>query len=266
MSEAEVDRHLYQLLESDRVWCAYALADLDPAEAEHSTWLVSEKAVILIYKGLDPPVLFVHGDPEDLRPLVNRVPCGVYQYTLKRNCRLMLADRLQSRIERHMWRMVLNRRDFPRVSNVDLKSLVSDDLPAIRRLFESSPDMPDSFHERQLTIGPFFGIREGDELLSIAGVHVLSQWAKVAAVGNVFTRSDRRGQGLAMRASAAVVKDLLEQNIQTIVLNVAIDNEPALRCYRRLGFQPYCDYYEGTGTLIRDDTKVKPRDSNSTSA
>jgi len=65
----------------------------------------------------------------------------------------------------------------------------------------------------------------------------------------VFTRPDRRGQGLATRASAAVVKALLEQNIQTIVLNVAMDNEPAVRCYRRLGFRPYCDYYEGVGKL-----------------
>ena len=266
MSEAEVDQHLYQLLESGRVWCAYALADLDPAEAEHSTWLANEKAVILIYKGLDPPVLFFHGDPEDLRPLVNRVPCGVYQYTMKKNCRLMLAERLQSKIERHMWRMALDPSDFPPISNIDLKSLVSDDLPAIRRLFERSPDPPDAFHERQLAIGPFFGIREGDELLCIAGVHVLSQWAKVAAIGNVLTRPDWRGQGLATRTCAAVVKALLEQNIQTIVLNVAIDNEPAFRCYRRLGFRPYCDYYEGIGKLIGDDAEVRSKDSNGTCA
>ena len=258
MSETEVDHHIHQLLESDRVWCAYALADLDPAEAEHCTWLANEKAVLLIYKGLDPPVLFLHGGPEDLRPLVCRVPCGVYQYGYKKNCRSMLTDRLQSKIERHMWRMVLDPNDFPPLSNAGLKSLVSDDLPAIRRLFESSPNAPDAFHERQLAIGPFFGIHEGDELLCIAGVHVLSQWAKVAAIGNVLTRPDRRGQGLATRACAAVVKALLEQNIHTIVLNVAIDNEPAIRCYRRLGFRPYCDYYEGIGELIRDDMEVKP--------
>jgi len=249
VSEAEVDQRLSQLLESDRVWCAYALADLDPAEAIHSTWLASEKAVVLIYKGLDPPVLFAHGDPEELIELVNQVPCGVYQYTLKRTCRVMLTDRLQLKFELHMWRMVLNPSDVPRISNVGLESLGPDDLPAIRRLFESSTDLPDAFHERQLAIGPFFGIREGAELLCIAGVHVLSQWAKIAAVGNVFTRPDRRGQGLATRASAAVVKALLEQNIQTIVLNVAMDNEPAVRCYRRLGFRPYCDYYEGVGKL-----------------
>ena len=262
MSEAEVDQHLQQLLESDRVWCAYALADLDPAEAEHCTWLASEKTVILIYKGLDPPVLFFHGDPEDFGSLVSRVPRGVYQYGLKKNCRLMLSNQLQSKVERHMWRMVLDPRDFPRISDVGLKRLVPYDLPAIRRLFGSSPDLPDAFHERQLAIGPFFGIYEGDELICIAGVHVLSQWAKVAAVGNVFTRPDRRGQGLATRVSAAVVQALLEQDIQTIVLNVAMDNEPALRCYRRLGFRPYCDYYEGIGKFIGDDAVVKPKDSN----
>jgi len=50
-------------------------------------------------------------------------------------------------------------------------------------------------------------------------------------------------------ASAAVVHELTERGIETIVLNVAMDNTAALHCYRDLGFMPFCGYYEGIGEL-----------------
>ncbi len=73
---------LLPLLESDRVWCAYALADLDPHYASDCTWRVNQGAAVLIYVGLMPPVLFAHGDPQDAAPLLEKVPAGRYQFTL----------------------------------------------------------------------------------------------------------------------------------------------------------------------------------------
>ena len=162
---------------------------------------------------------------------------------------MMLNQGLQPRFEARMWRMNLDTSKFPSVSTAGVERLGLEDLSAIQNLYEKHPDQPDAFHERQLTMGPFFGIRENEEIISIAGVHILSPWASVAAIGNVFTRPDRRGQGLAARTSAAVVQAVLEQGIDTIVLNVAMDNEPALRCYENLGFTSYCSYYEGSGFL-----------------
>jgi ribosomal protein S18 acetylase RimI-like enzyme len=242
-------QHIKRLLESDRVWCAYALADLDPTEAERCTWITDKESVILIYKGLDPAVLFVHGEPDQLRHLFGQVPPGNYLYMLKKPCRLMLDRELEPTFEQRMWRMKLDQTNFPSVSTHGVERLGPEDLPAILRLYGNFPDRPDAFHERQLANGPFFGIRENKEIVSIAGVHILSRWGSVAAIGNVFTRPDRRGRGLATRASAAVVQAALEQGIRTIVLNVAMDNEAAIHCYRNLGFDPYCSYYEGSGFL-----------------
>jgi hypothetical protein len=44
------------ILETDRIWSAYALADLDPSEMPNSHWLVGRHAVVLVYRGTDPPV------------------------------------------------------------------------------------------------------------------------------------------------------------------------------------------------------------------
>ena len=249
MRDRELRQHIRQILESERIWCAYALADLDPAEAERCTWLTHKDGVVLIYEGFDPSVLFAHGDPDTLHHLFNQVPSNNYQYTLKEPSRMMLDRGLEPIIEARMWRMNLEQSVFPSVSTAGVERLGPEDLSAIQHLYGRHHDQPDAFHERQLVTGLFFGIRENEEIISIAGVHIISPWASVAAIGNVFTRPDRRGQGLATKTSAAVVQVLIERGIDTIVLNVAVDNEPALRCYENLGFTPYCSYYEGTGFL-----------------
>ena len=77
----------------------------------------------------------------------------------------------------------------------------------------------------------------------------VSERRSVAAVGNVFTHPAHRGRGLATRVTAAVVRTLLERRLRTVVLNVAMHNAPALRCYEQLGFWPFCGYDEGVGQL-----------------
>jgi predicted GNAT family acetyltransferase len=217
-------------------------------------WLMDEQGVVLIYKGFDPPVLFAHGEPDDLHQLFDRVPPGNYVYTLKKPCRIMLDQKLETTFEQQMWRMVIDHSKFPSLSTAGVKRLGPEDVTAIKHLYGSFLDQPDAFRERQVTMGPFFGILENEVIISIAGVHILSLWANVAAIGNVFTRPDRRGHGLATRTTAAVVQELLDRGIDTIVLNVAKDNEPALRCYRNLGFVEHCSYCEGSGFLNLSET------------
>jgi ribosomal protein S18 acetylase RimI-like enzyme len=241
--------HLHRILETDRIWSAYALADLDPRMDKHCEWLFDENAVILIYKGLTPPLLFFQGGPKELSSLQGRVPPGSFQYSLTGTYKALFEKRLKPSHETRMWRMVLQPDDFPGAQMSDVAGLGPADLPAILALFADHADQPDAFDQAQLNEGPFYGIFDRDELVCLAGIHVLSDWASVAAVGNVFTRPDKRGRGLATRTSAAVVSALLEREIRTIVLNVAMENEPAIRCYRRLGFTPYCVYYEGTGIV-----------------
>jgi ribosomal protein S18 acetylase RimI-like enzyme len=238
------------LLDQDHTWSAYALADLDPSFRHLSQWLIEGDSVILIYRGLVPSVIFALGQPSQLQTLFKEVPPDYYIYTLLGYARALIKDRMRIENESHMWRMVLKQHEFPGTTHEGVVELGLDDLERIEALISDHPDRPDSFMTSQLETGIFFGYLDGPELVSFAGTHIVSQWAGVGAIGNVFTRPDRRGQGLATRVTSAVVAELLSQGIETIVLNVAMDNHPALTCYRKLGFIPYCGYYEGTASIV----------------
>lgn len=238
------------ILETDRAWCAYALADLEPAYAASCEWLVGERSVVLIFSGLTPPVLFAHGPAQEVATILARVPPGDYQYGLLGTDRADLRHRLRPSSEKRMWRMAFKAADFEPGAAEGAERLGASQLQEMLALFDNHPDRPDAFHERQVEDGAFFGARVAGELVSVAGTHVIAHGPSVAAIGNVFTRPEARGQGLATRVTAAVAAELLARGLRTIVLNVAMDNEPALQCYRRLGFWPYVSYYEGVGRLV----------------
>ena len=238
-----------KLLETDRIWSAYALADLDPEWNEFSEWYLHLDSLILIFRAFNPSILFAMGHPQGLEILFKEIPNDRYTYTLLGYSRAIIRDRLKIKTENHMWRMALKSEGFPGTLAEGVVKLREADLDSIQKLFNGHPDRPDAFTPVQLKTGIFYGTYLGEDLISIAGTHILSHWASVAAIGNVFTRPDQRGKGYATRVTARVVKEALDQGIKTIVLNVAMDNTPAITCYRKLGFWPYCGYYEGTGTL-----------------
>jgi predicted GNAT family acetyltransferase len=99
------------------------------------------------------------------------------------------------------------------------------------------------FDPRMLETGQYFGLREQGALVSVAGVHVYSPQYRVAALGNIATLPDCRGQGFARRVTAAVCRSLLS-SVDYIGLNVKADNSPAIRCYQRLGFETVTSYGE----------------------
>jgi ribosomal protein S18 acetylase RimI-like enzyme len=241
--------NIRELLEMDRSWSAYALADLDPEFNDFSDWYQQSESLILIFRGLNPPVLFAMGQPQGLETLFKEIPEGQYIYTLQGYCRALIRERLKIETENNMWRMALKAEGFPGTSAEGVVKMGMPDLNAIQELFNGYPDQPDSFTPTQLQKGIFYGYYQDDELVSVAGTHIISHWASVAAIGNVFTRPDQRDKGFASRVTAAVVKGSLEMGIKTNVLNVAMDNTPAQTCYRKLGFWPYCGYYEGMGTF-----------------
>ena len=130
--------------------------------------------------------------------------------------------------------------------------LTAHDLEQVERLYSTGDGGGIAFAPFQLDTGFFYGIRKGAELVSVAGVHVVSRNESVAGVGNIFTRPDYRGQGLAQIVTSAVAMTLKEAGVRTIGLNVELTNTAAIRVYERVGFRTHFKYYEGTAVRIVD--------------
>jgi predicted GNAT family acetyltransferase len=238
-----------ELLERDRIWCAYALADLDPGLRESSDIWIHRESLLLRYRGLAPAVLFAFGQPEQVQDLCTNLEPARYVFTLKPAVRTALDDLFQIEHEVEMHRM-----DFHGTQQTspppEIASRLSDEqLDDILTLMDDQPDRPDAFDPAQLNSGMFFGVWQAGRLVAMAGTHVVSRVMDVAAIGNVFTHPDWRGKGFARAASAAVLNDLLKHGIRTIVLNTQVHNQAAIKLYHSLGFESYCHYMEGVALL-----------------
>ena len=248
-SIAMPESKIREILLLDPIWSAYALADLAPQHAAFCRWYHSSEGVVLAYLGFTPPVLFAAGQNEDVVTLTTQVPPGEYQYTLLGEHRFSLEPMLSVQSELQMWRMSFEG-DSPEMDpSLDSRRLSGEDLDSVNTLFADHADRPDAFHPRQLEEGPFYGAFHEEELIAVAGVHVLSERASMAAIGNVFTHPKNRGQGFGRKVSTQVIRELRSMGIQTIVLNVAKKNIAAVQMYQGLGFQTHCGYYEGRGEL-----------------
>ena len=110
----------------------------------------------------------------------------------------------------------------------------------------------DAFRQRSLELGVFYGVFEGERLVSVAGTHIVSESERIAALGNVMTHPDYRGQGLATIATSAVCTELLDRGMDLIGLSVSRSNEAAIRVYEKIGFNRHVPFYEGTA--VRNGT------------
>jgi ribosomal protein S18 acetylase RimI-like enzyme len=248
------------ILETDRVWAIYALADLTPAYSAHAEWRVagSGRALLLIYRAFQPPVLFAHGPAADLAPLLAGLAEPEFYLSVRPEVvELLRAGGYEVR-DRRMSRMQPDPRRFTSWSHnaARLGPADGDDLRVLYADGIETGESPPFFDAGMLQHGVYYGIREAGGLIAAAGTHVLSEEESLAAIGNVYTRRDCRGRGLGADVTAAVTAEVLQRGLRTIALNVAEDNAAAAHVYTKLGFERYCEYREGIAVA---PTGVSPR-------
>src|SRR5262245_55071750 len=241
-----------ELLNAGRAWGAYALGDLAPGFVEHCSWFQPRSgngALALLYGAFNPPVLFTQGDAESLATILDEFSAEPAVYLHVRPEILpALATRFRIVELRRMWRMVLGQDACLAASSSSVFRLTSCERSAVEQLYadgDSCGESPDFFAPSMLDEGVFYGSWDNGQLVAAAGTHLVVPSEDVAAVGNVYTRRDRRGRGLAASVTRSVVDELLRIRIRTVVLNVGQSNTPAIRLYERLGFKRHCSYYEG---------------------
>lgn len=244
-----------RILETERIWAAYALADLEPDHFPYCEWIRTTDdppAIALIYREFAAPVLLAVGDADRLLTLFDEADralgdAGEVYLIVKTELFSMLEGRFELIQAKRMRRMVLEP-DLP-VPKPDPRArrLATDDLDALQRLYadgDASGESPDFFTPAMLEGGVYFGVWEDASLTAVAGTHVVAPSAGVAAIGNVYTRRDRRRRSLGAIVTNAVASFLRGQNLSTIVLNVWSQNPTAMALYKRLGFRHHCDFYE----------------------
>ncbi len=240
------------ILLTEPAWSVYALGDLAPGLFERCEWFqptTGAPALALLYRAFSIPVLFAIGEPSALAAVLDELTGepALYLHLRPENLPL-IAERFHLIERKEMLRMVLDPRAYRPAPVEGAVRLSPADLGELERLYsdgQSTGEAPDFFLPSMLADGVFYGIREKGELVAAAGTHLAVPAEGIGVLGNIYTRRDRRGRGLAARSTSAVAGELLRMNLTTIALNVAANNETAIRVYERLGFVRYCVYCEG---------------------
>ncbi len=249
-----------EFLNRDRALTAYALGDLDEAFWPQSMFYGALKdgrleSVVLFYRGFDPEVLVMFGEPDGARAILADVmpPEEIY-YVVPEELGGPLSEWYTCPDRHTEWRMVLESSaiDPPTLNGV--RHIEPEQADLLAALYQSAAGPGEeivAFSPWQIAHGVFYGMWADGTLVSASGTHVWSQVEGVAAIGNVFTQPAYRGRGYATLCTGAVARDARAAGLDTVILNVRENNAPAIRVYEKLGFRRYHLFIEGPGLLTR---------------
>lgn len=233
----------------------YSIGDLDDFFWEHTVWYALKadeeiKQIVLMYTALSMPTLLAFTEPpidemrDLLRSILHLLPRRFYTH-LTEGLRSVLEEEYDVHCHGTFYKMAL--KDTSRIDAIDttnVSRLSASDLPEIEELYHVS--YPGNwFDPRMLETGHYYGVRQREGLVGVAGIHVYSERYKVAALGNVTTHPQFRGQGVATSAVARLCREL-SCTVEHIGLNVKADNTGAIASYKRLGFELIAVYEECT--------------------
>jgi RimJ/RimL family protein N-acetyltransferase len=237
---------LRRFLESDRLFAAYALCDLEDREFARTRWGAAYEgermiSIVLEYSGMTPQPMFAMGRADGIDAVLAEVirPRAAYVAALPDVLPAIEAHyRLDPGVP--MVRMWVDRAHF-RPYPADVQKLLPVEIGELNRLYQLgfASWLPSS----AIAEGVYYGIRVGGKLVAAAGTHVISPTARLAVVGNVLTHIDYRGRGYATAVTGAVTAELL-RTCDHVALNVRSDNPPALQAYRRLGYAEHVRFEE----------------------
>ena len=237
-------------LERDTPVHIYAIGDLDEPYWPHTTWYAAEQDgeisdICLVFTQFSPNALIALCRPDDvpmralLEEVLPQLPDRLYAH---------LSPGLEDVVET-FYKIETNRAHY-KMHLTDRSKLAEVDVSRVVGLGEDMGEALDAFYPQaygntveggqvfdhsMLATGQYFGIWEGDQLASAAGVHVFSPGRGVAALANIATMPEFRGRGFATATTSRLSRSLLE-HVEHLGLNVRADNVPAIRCYQKLGY------------------------------
>ena len=259
VARATADRTVLRaFLERDRLFAAYAVADLDEREFHRTRWAIATAgdepiAVGVEYSGPTPQPLFVMGRDDGIAAILRDVLrprlafIAASAQTLPAVASFYKLDPGPAMI-----RMAVSREAFRPYPMPEVVRLLPSDVGELNRLYQLgfAAWLPSGSVEE----GIYYGIRQGGRLVAAAGTHVVSREGSIGVVGNVLTHEMYRNRGFAKAVTAAVTAELL-RTCDDVVLNVRSDNPPAIAAYAGLGYREHCRFEE---RLVRRSAPVWP--------
>lgn len=244
---------LRDFLMRDKLANAYLLGNLDPSVFHFCDWYCARRdggeigSILTVYQGLSLPVVFMVGAKPNFQDFLTEVKDDLperFHFHVLENHIDTVRHVFDTKDTVRMHRMGLEREDYkPLDDTSEVERLGHRDTAAIMELYAHWPD--NFFEPSQLETGLYFGVREDDgTLLSIAGIHVVSEEYDVAVIGNLVTHPKARGRGLATVCTGRLLDELFDR-VSLIALNVQEDNEPAIKMYSNLGFSDNNVFWEG---------------------
>jgi ribosomal protein S18 acetylase RimI-like enzyme len=230
----------------------YSIGDLDDFFWPYTTWYALPgnkelEAIALLYTGQELPTLLALSEqPSTMaRLLESIVPLLPQRFYAHLSPGLEGVFQAAHSIDSHGTHYKMALHQPSRVGDLqdcEVVRLGGSDLDDLCRLYrESYPG--NWFESRMLETNQYFGIRREGQLVSAAGVHVYSERYRVAAMGNIATHPSYRRRGYGKSVTARLCRSLLEK-VDHIGLNVKADNEAAVCCYQKAGFEVNASYGE----------------------
>ena len=230
-----------------------AIGDLDGFFWPSTVWYGWEEEgklidIALLYVGAGMPVLLCFAEVNDAHTkafceaLQTVIPANVYTH-LYPGVDQYFAENYRFVPHGRHYKMALAHPESVKDINVSaVNQLTMQDLEAINAIFTAA--YPGNFFDpRMLETGMYFGIWEGDQLVSVSGIHVYSEEYDVVCIGNVTTHPEFRSRGYAKKVMARLIQ-ALQQKVDNIALNVKANNTPAIKAYEKLGFRVIREYDE----------------------
>lgn len=245
-----MDAFIRSILSEDPVWSAYALANLRPDFASFCQWTVAPDAsgLVLVYTGLEPPILLTVGSTAGVTAALARteLPERVYLNIQERHLPIVQVHYPQ--IDQHtVLRMTLPAGTELPPSEQSSVPLTLADASRLKALYGCGGAFaPDAFATYQLADGYFFGVENRNgALTAAAGTHIVNRLEGVAAIGNVYTRPDCRRRGYGGAITTRIIEALQADTVGLIVLNVDSSNTVARSLYEKFGFVNHCSFVAG---------------------
>jgi ribosomal protein S18 acetylase RimI-like enzyme len=244
-------KEIYDFLSQAPDLQIYPIGDLDDFFWPHTVWygiyVTGEiQSIAMLYAGMTPPtlLLFYDKDPfysiELLKSIKPLLPAKFLVHLSPGLIDTLGSENIIDNYGQN-YRMILTK-EPEAINDNNIKKLSIADLPAIRNLFSTA--YPNNwFDSRMVETGKYFGYIKNKSLIGIAGIHVYSSEYRIAALGNIATHPDHRGQQIAYKLTSILCRDL-RKTADIVGLNVKSDNEAAIKCYTRIGFEIRSTYDE----------------------